>query len=186
MVETQANAQPLRADAQRNRDAVLAAAREVFAREGLDAPLNEIARRAGVGQGTLYRRFPTREVLIEAIADDYLAQLREIAARTGGGPEGFTVLFEDALRLQSENQGLIDLLASHPLPEQILRRRRDTFLSIFEAPLLAAQAAGIVRGDLQTDDVRLLLRMVGAASRHTDISDGFARALELARGALRP
>jgi AcrR family transcriptional regulator len=182
----QPTSQPLRADAQRNRDAVLAAAREVFARDGLDAPLNEIARRAGVGQGTLYRRFATREALIEAIADDYLAELRELARRAGGGPEAFIVLFEAAVELQGENQGLIDLLASHPLPEQILRRRRDTFLSIFDAPLRTAQAAQLVRADLQTDDVRLLLRMVGAASRYTDLSDGLGRSLALARSALRP
>jgi AcrR family transcriptional regulator len=177
---------PLRADAQRNRDAVLAAAREVFAREGLDAPLNEIARRAGVGQGTLYRRFATREALIEAIADDYLAELREIALRVGTGPQAFMVLFEQAVKLQSKNQGLIDLLAAQPLPEQILRQRRDAFLSIFEGPLRTAQSALVVRNDLQTDDVRLLLRMIGAASRYTDLADGVNRSLELVRAALRP
>jgi AcrR family transcriptional regulator len=176
----------LRADAQRNRDAVLAAAREVFAQEGLDAPLNEIARRAGVGQGTLYRRFATREALIEAIADDYLAELREMARRAGTGAEAFLELFEDAASLQSENQGLIDLLAAHPLPEQILRERRDTFLSIFEAPLREAQQARSVRAGLQTDDIRLLLRMVGAASRDVERPDEFNRSLELARHALRP
>ncbi|MCA1690534.1 MAG: TetR/AcrR family transcriptional regulator, partial [Actinobacteria bacterium] len=69
----------LRADAQRNRDAILLAAGEVFAEEGLDAPLCEIARRAGVGQGTLYRRFATREALVEAIADNHLAELAELA-----------------------------------------------------------------------------------------------------------
>jgi AcrR family transcriptional regulator len=176
----------LRADAQRNRDAVLASAREIFAQEGLDAPLNEIARRAGVGQGTLYRRFATREALIEAIADDYLAELRDVARRAGTGPGAFTVLFEGAASLQSENQGLIDLLAAHPLPEQILRERRNAFLSIFEAPLHAAQKARLVRDDLKTDDVRLLLRMVGAASRDTDQRDGFDRSLELVSQALRP
>lgn len=185
MVEVVTDAH-LRADARRNRDAVLAAAREVFAATGLDAPLNEIARRAGVGQGTLYRRFPTRQALIEAIVDDYLAELREIAGRVGDGPDAFIALFEEAVELQSENQGLVDLLATYPLPEPTMSERRNAYLSMFAAPLCSAQQAGRVRKDLETDDVSLLLRMVGAAGRDARRPDALSRSLELARGALRP
>src|SRR2546428_5166844 len=64
----------LRADARRNREHVLAAAREVFVEQGADAPLDEIARRAGVGIATLYRRFPDREALLRAVALDVLAR----------------------------------------------------------------------------------------------------------------
>src|SRR5947209_18997467 len=71
----------LRADARRNREHVLAAAREVFVEQGADAPLDEIARRAGVGIATLYRRFPEREALIRAVVLDVLAGIAEQAQR---------------------------------------------------------------------------------------------------------
>lgn len=170
----------LRADARRNRDALLAAAAAVFAEEGLDAPLCEIARRAGVGQGTLYRRFATREALVEAIADNHLADLAELAERAGPGPDAFLAFFGDAARLQREDRGLIGLLAAHPLPEPELAGRRRVFVAIFAGLLERAQAAGRVRADLVPEDVRLLLQMAGVVSGDAD------RALELVLDAMRP
>ncbi|MFD6357792.1 TetR/AcrR family transcriptional regulator [Nocardia tengchongensis] len=70
---------PLRADAQRNRDKILSAAVRVFAEDGLDAHLERIAKEVGVGSGTLYRNFPTREVLIEAAYRNELSKLRDVA-----------------------------------------------------------------------------------------------------------
>ncbi|HEU0316859.1 MAG TPA: helix-turn-helix domain-containing protein [Solirubrobacteraceae bacterium] len=185
----------LRADARRNRDALLAAAAEVFAREGLDAPLCEIARLAGVGQGTLYRRFASRQALIEAIADNHLAELRLAAARAGDGPEAFLAFFRAAVRLQSEDRGLIDLLAAHPLPEPDLLERRRAYLATFTPLLRRAQAASLVRRDLEPGDVRLLLQMMGAATRWAGSggeaggageAGGRPRALELVLDAMRP
>jgi AcrR family transcriptional regulator len=173
----------LRADARRNRDALLAAAGAVFAEEGLDAPLYEIARRAGVGQGTLYRRFATREALIEAIADHHLAELAEVALRAGDGPEAFFLFFGGAARLQREDRGLIDALAARPLPEHVVRARREAFAGIVEPPLRRSQAAGLARPDLGADDVWLLLRMAGAAARGAD--ESAERALELLLPAMR-
>src|SRR5215472_3500974 len=72
-----ASAKPLRADAQRNRARVLQAARRAFAAEGVSVPLDEIARRAGVGAGTVYRHFPSKEALFEAVVHDRLRQLTE-------------------------------------------------------------------------------------------------------------
>lgn len=175
----------LRADARRNRDALLVAAGEVFAEEGLDAPLCEIARRAGLGQGTLYRRFATREALIEALADTYLAEFREVAERTGPGPEAFLAFFADSVRLQSHDRGLIDLLTAHPLPEPGRLGRRRAFFAICAPLLRRAQEAGLVRGDLEPEDVRLLLQMMGAATFRDDRAGG-ARALELVLDAMRP
>src|ERR1043166_6338645 len=73
------DSRPLRVDAARNRERILAAASEVFADRGLDVSLDDIARHAGVGVGTVYRRFPTKEALIEALFDSHLAQLEALA-----------------------------------------------------------------------------------------------------------
>ncbi|MGI8800788.1 MAG: TetR/AcrR family transcriptional regulator [Solirubrobacteraceae bacterium] len=176
----------LRADARRNRDALLAAAGEVFAEAGLDAPLCEIARRAGVGQGTLYRRFHTREALIEAIADNHIAELSLLAGEGGDASDAFLTFFRGAVRLQSEDRGLIELLAAHPLSEPALRERRRAFFAVFAPLLRRAQDAGLVRGDLEPDDVRLLLLMIGAASSRADEAAGRPRALQLVLDAMRP
>src|ERR1700709_720376 len=74
---------PLRADAARNRVRVLAAARAAFAEAGLDVGVEEIARRAGVGKGTLYRRFPTKEALVRAIFEDILDDIDRLVADVG-------------------------------------------------------------------------------------------------------
>src|SRR6201990_342982 len=73
---------PLRADAARNRARILDAARTAFAESGLDVGVEEIARRAGVGKGTLYRRFPTKEALVRAIFDDILDEIEALSAQT--------------------------------------------------------------------------------------------------------
>src|SRR5262249_41876712 len=93
---------PLRADAARNRARILEAAREAFAESGLDVGVEEIARRAGVGKGTLYRRFPTKEALVRAIFEDMLAELErlvdEVAAIPDAGDAFVRFLGESARR----------------------------------------------------------------------------------------
>src|ERR687886_977397 len=100
-------ARPLRADAARNRDRVLRAARDAFAEAGLEVGVEEIARRAGVGKGTLYRRFPTKEALVRAIFDGGLDEL-ERAARDAAGArdagDGFRAFLAAAARMQAANQ----------------------------------------------------------------------------------
>ncbi|GGR49852.1 AcrR family transcriptional regulator [Nocardioides luteus] len=76
-------ANPTRSDAVRNRDLLVAAAREVLAEQGLDAPMSAVAKRAGVGQGTLYRHFPDRLTLARAVLDENVAHIEEVAARPG-------------------------------------------------------------------------------------------------------
>ena len=85
---------PRRADAQRNHDAVLAAARAVFAQAGIDAPMEDVARAAGVGKGTLYRRFPTREHLFAAILEDRVDELDASARRALDAPDAWRALSE--------------------------------------------------------------------------------------------
>src|ERR1700723_3747012 len=87
-------ARPLRADAQRNYDAILVAAKAVFAQAGTDAPLEDVARAAGVGRGSLYRRFPTREHLFAAILQDRVDELDASAQCALGAPDVWPALSE--------------------------------------------------------------------------------------------
>ncbi|WP_141583012.1 TetR/AcrR family transcriptional regulator [Actinomadura sp. WMMA1423] len=105
---------PPRADAARNRDRLVAAGAAVFGARGLDAPLEEVARRAGVSIGTLYNHFPARENLVDAIFPARLAALDEIVERSLADPDpwkGFVGFIEGLFALQAEDRGLNDALA---------------------------------------------------------------------------
>jgi AcrR family transcriptional regulator len=113
----------LRADAERNRVAILAAAREVFAEHGLEAPLEEIALRAGVGIATLYRRFPDREHLVAAALLDKIAQYAAAAEQVRADPDpwaGFVGFVERICEMQADDRGLGDLLSmTLPASDQV-------------------------------------------------------------------
>src|ERR1700758_2922171 len=105
---------PLRADAARNRAAIVAVARDVFAEQGLEAPLETIAARAGVGIATLYRRFPTREKLVAAALVEKIAQYARAAEQAVDDPDpwaGFAWFVQRICELQACDRGLGDLLS---------------------------------------------------------------------------
>jgi AcrR family transcriptional regulator len=107
-------ARGLRADAARNRAAILAVARDVFAEQGLEAPLEVIAARAGVGIATLYRRFPTREKLVAAALVEKIAQYAQAAEQALEVPDpwaGFAWFVQRICELQACDRGLGDLLS---------------------------------------------------------------------------
>src|SRR3954453_23007867 len=104
---------PLRADAERNRERILAAARAVFAEEGLDAGLHEIAKRAGVGVGTVYRRFPEKEQLIEALFEDRIEDVIAIASEALAHADGWSGLepfLHRTCELQVADRGMHQLV----------------------------------------------------------------------------
>src|SRR5690349_14639282 len=103
----------LRADARRNRDAVVAAARHVFSKEGLDAPLDAVAARAGVGRGTVYRHFPARELLVEAIHDDNLDRLERAIAGAADPASALVDFLVAAARVLNADRGFAELLRRH-------------------------------------------------------------------------
>jgi AcrR family transcriptional regulator len=159
---------PLRADAARNRALVLEAAREAFAEHGLSVGVEEIARRAGVGKGTLYRRFPTKEALVLAIFDDGLADLEAAAreaARVADPWDAFAGFLAASARMQAANQGFLDMVARELGPGLLGGEPRRRLMAIAARPLRRAQEAGAVRADLGPDDVVMLLRMVGSTTR---------------------
>jgi AcrR family transcriptional regulator len=151
----------LRADAARNRDAIIAAARAVFAESGLGAPLDEIARRAGVGNATLYRRFPTREELVQAALLGPMAEYAAAAEEALADPDpwaGFRDYFLRLYQLQARDRGLADLLVTTVrTPSGELEQLRGTAFDLTRQLIERAQEAGQLRADFRHQDLPLLL-----------------------------
>src|ERR671938_254690 len=105
----------LRSDARRNRERLVTSARELFGAHGVDVPVEDIIQHAGLGMGTLYRHFPTKEELLDAVLEDAFAELvqaAEDAAAANGAWAGFTGFLERALAAHAANRGLKDVLAA--------------------------------------------------------------------------
>jgi len=155
---------PLRRDARENRDRILVAARAAFAELGLDAGVEEIAGRAGVGMGTLYRRFPTKDALIEAVFEEHLDRLAASAEEALENPdswEGLLGYLAGVVRLQSSDRGFSEALGSHLDGEHLLARARTRIRPLVEEIVLRAQAAGSLRPDVAYEDVSVLLWTTG-------------------------
>jgi AcrR family transcriptional regulator len=108
---------PLRADARRNREAVLGAARELFAESGSEAQIDDIARAAGVGVGTVYRHFPTKDDLIAALVDRHFQLLEERARECLAHPdpwEGFCEFMRYSVQVQADDRALTEVMAERP------------------------------------------------------------------------
>lgn len=147
---------PLRADAQRNRERLLDAAKELFAEQGLDVTLDDVARHAGVGTGTAYRRFPNKSVLIDALMAERLEAMAAIAAECLEDPDpwrGFSGYFERALELQVAHRGLKDVLFSAGRGGEAVARARRSLAPTVTKLVKRAIDAGVLRPDLQTADV---------------------------------
>lgn len=153
-----------RADARRNRDAMLVAARAVFAERGLDAPLELIARAAGVSRATQHRHFPTRESLIRAIFDDNLEALTRIGDAVADPADAYLEIFHAAVEMLIREQGFIDWFNQRSIDVDIRRDIADRFLAVVSEPLRCAQQVGRLREDLRPDDTLLLLDMLGVAA----------------------
>jgi AcrR family transcriptional regulator len=152
---------PLRADARRNRARVLEAAAEVFATHGLAVPIDEVARRAGVGVGTVYRHFPTKEALIEAIVLDRVEALVERAEELGASEDPGEAIFtfiSELVQLAVNKKDLTDELARGGVEsEQLVASVKERLERAFDVLLQRAQAAGVVRQDINRTDVTALV-----------------------------
>jgi AcrR family transcriptional regulator len=163
----------LRADAERNRVALLAAAREIFSEQGLEASLDEIARRAGVGNATLYRRFPTRQDLIAAVFADRKAtqvEMAERALREADPWTGFIGYVTALCELQAGNRGLGELLVSMNFDgDERIAQLRATSQRRAREVIKRAQEAGPLRADFQLDDlIGLMMANAGVIQRSAD------------------
>ena len=173
----------LRADARRNREQVLRTAQHLFATEGLGVSLDEIARRAGVGPGTVHRHFPTKEALYLAVATDQLEQLvaeGEALAATDDPAALFTLLSRMMAVRRRERDREERARGRRVRPAH---RRPDVAADITRtvANLLdRAHAAGVVRPDLTVDEVMALVAGAFAAIRHADAETSRERSAHLA------
>lgn len=158
---------PLRADAERNRTRILDAGRRVFAEHGLGVGVDVVAREAGVGVGTLYRRFPTKEDLLAAIVEERAAALRATLAEIDEPDpwEAFAAAAAALAQKSARDRGFFEALqsADQPLPLPVCAREHATAAI---APFLArAQAAGVVRADVVAFDVLVLCANAGRMPR---------------------
>jgi AcrR family transcriptional regulator len=150
----------LRADAARNRAAIVAVARDVFAEQGLEAPLEAIAARAGVGIATLYRRFPTREKLVAAALIGKVAEYAEAAeqALAVADPwDGFAGFVLRICELQAGDRGLSDLLSMTLSADEQVEQLRQAANGRVVKLIERAKAAGRLRQDFAGEDLVLLL-----------------------------
>jgi AcrR family transcriptional regulator len=160
---------PLRADARRNRERVLTAARKVFGEQGREAQMDDVARRAAVGVGTVYRHFPTKEALLEALAVDAFERIvaitRENLASIEDPWEALTRTLWAGAEILAADRALSEVMSEIPGPVPIgLDAQRELNQSMAEL-LRRAQAAGVLRADVVLDDIPMLMCGVGAATR---------------------
>jgi AcrR family transcriptional regulator len=164
----------LRADAKRNRARVLEVAAQVFATEGVGVPIDEVARRAGLGIGTVYRHFPTKETLIAAIVQDKIARVVEQVAELASDPDpgkAFFAALDRMVELGAHKKDLVDALAGTDLDLRSAARAATAELrKVLGALLRRAQAAGAVRTGVTADDVLALLSGTMTAAARTGSS----------------
>jgi AcrR family transcriptional regulator len=156
---------PLRADARRNRERVLVAAREVFAEQGTDGSVAEIARRAGVGAGTIFRNFPTKRDLLLAALEDSLEEIVgafDDAEELADPWEAFVVMFSGSAEIQARNKAFYDALGPELFREPRLQEIHARRHARTEALVARAQEAGVLRADVRAEDLPFLLTAVGA------------------------
>lgn len=155
---------PLRRDAERNRALILEAARAAFAEDGLDVGLHEIAKRAGVGVGTVYRRFPDKETLVEALFENSIDDAVATAERALEEDDAFTGLqmfLRASCQLQADNRGLHEVIFHGASGPRIAAGARERIAPLVMQLVARAQEQGTVRRDLAPYDVGMMRNMIG-------------------------
>lgn len=162
------SAPPKRSDARRNREAILAAARQLLATSP-DFTMSQVAQRAGVGQGTLYRNFPDRSHLTAAVMENEVDQVERLAAEHADDPDAFFVLLRALSETMVRSNALAELAPQDPEVGSALKRGRTRIRQFMAGPLQTAKTNGAVRRDLTLDDTLLVLWMIrGAGLLSTD------------------
>lgn len=190
-----AEPQALRADARRNRDQIVAAAKVLFAERGADVPMEEIARRAAVGVGTLYRRFPDRETLVREVAREsleiLLAHANEARADGGQGWETFLKVLENLPELWFTLRSTVLSPDTRAVilndPEAL--GTAEKLVSVINGLVRVGQEAGTLRADVDTGDIVVLVTLVisGLRASSGSLSDAVhTRMLALTLDGLRP
>jgi len=182
---------PLRRDAERNRQRILEAAWEAFNERGLDVSLDEIARYAGVGVGTVYRRFGTKEELVQALFMDRVDSVAALAEQALEAPDpwcGLVSFMEQMAELMAGDLGLRQMLMFATYGQDLVAYARRRNAPVIQRLVERAQAAGQLRRDLRTTDVPFLIFVLAQA---TELAQGarpglWRRYLTLIIDGLRP
>jgi AcrR family transcriptional regulator len=160
---------PLRADARRNRERVLTAARAVFAEQGREAQMDDVARHAEVGVGTVYRHFPTKEALIEALAVDSFekvtAKAKESLETIADPWEALTSTLWAGAEILASDRSLSELLALIPGPTLHGLPVEQELNATMTELIRRAQDVGALRPDVILDDIPMLMCGIGSATR---------------------
>ena len=182
---------PLRRDAERNRQRILAAAAEVLSERGLDATLDEVARAAGVGVGTVYRRFPDKESLIQELFKDRIDALVREAERALTEPDPWQALvsyLDFAITLMASNMGLRQLLMFSTYGKERISYARNQMAPVVTKLVERAQASGDLRPDLAGTDLKMIVFMLSSVAEYASATrpDVWRRYLALLIDGLRP
>jgi len=184
-------ARALRRDARRNREQIVASARALFASGGVDVPVDEIARHAGVGVGTLYRHYPRKDDLVDAVLEEaldaYVALAHEAAADADAWT-GLTAFFERALALHASNRALREVLVASEHGRARAQAARELARPLLSRIVERAQTDGRLRHDLTAEDITVLLWAVARVIETTGgvSRDLWRRYLSLILDGLRP
>ena len=156
---TPLTAESPRSDAKRNRERLVASARELFAAQGVDVPAREVARHAGVGVGTLYRHFPERADLVDAVLAESFEEIVALAEASLAEDDpwrGFTRFVEEALDLHGRNRGLKDVIETNAHGRTRAQEMRRRLRPLVARLVARAQEQGELRSDFSPRDIALL------------------------------
>jgi AcrR family transcriptional regulator len=165
---TVSGAFPLRADAQRNLERILEAARAAFAERGLDVGVEEIARRAGVGKATFFRRFPSKDALVLAVLEGFVEEVEaaaDHAAQAEDPLEGLREFLMHNMATQARNAAFFDAMAARFTGDNPPVDLTDRMLAAVARVLEPARAAGVLREGVEPGDISTATKMLGAAIR---------------------
>jgi AcrR family transcriptional regulator len=160
---------PLRKDAERNRKRILQAAAEVFSERGLDATLDDVARRAGVGVGTVYRRFPDKETLVAELFQDRIDDLVAVAGKACAADDPWTGLvsyLEHVSATMSGDMGLRQMMLFATYGKDRVAYAREQMRPVVARLVARAQEAGQLRGDFSATDVPMIALMLSKATEY--------------------
>ena len=184
-------ARPLRADARRNREKVLAAAAAAFSEAGIDAQVEDIARRAGVGVGTVYRHFPTKDALVSAMAEEHFGRLADTVTaaleRDGDPWDVFAAAIWDCASDAVADVAWCEIMAGHPCTAQSQSPARERLAAATGTLLARARAAGATRDDASVRDIQTIMCGFGhiAAAQRAGAPLDWERYLTIALDGLR-
>lgn len=156
---------PLRSDAARNRELILQTAAEVFAEGGLDAGYDEIARRAGIGVGTVYRRFPERSELVQALFESRIAEMVAVAEEAARQPdpwEGLTMFLERVIERQVIDRGLKEVMAQTIAVGDNAMVGRERLGPLMEDLITRAKDSGALRSDVGATDLGVHMMLISS------------------------